>query len=462
MQLDYQHDPSTKQDQKYWAEFFERFDAVEDQIAQWEAVAAPNAGDLAQKEKRLSELRQQLARMEAQVRLSRGDYYPERKRADGEGEATSTLLGVPVQYVPYPKVMHQLAERLGATPEELAAWVHAGPKDGGIAAYLNANELDPPPRFYYATGTDSHDYVAPLMACWFRAHDVDHFVPADRYITGKALIERWGDKPGLHAVAFIHAKIAESRLLDIHPIYGGTRGTFSENTDFPPLESGLFVLSQVEQIEAEDFAVVVEGGEATTTHVQQTAVNSKGSPLGPCAVFLAMENLVASELSLAFVGDKAESGLGANNMLEISARGTTKRVALAALDLVDSRRGTLNSQCAILLLMAHKQKFPRSDKNAKKMTRLREVFRRHLGVISDPFEPYRTGKGWAPHFKISDNRGLADERAKQNAERLTVSYDQLTESGAQFETPDQGDQGFDDEDDDAGKWLKNRDGKAQR
>jgi len=92
------------------------------------------------------------------------------------------------------------------------------------------------------------------MACWFREEDINQFDPADRYIAGAALIERWSKQPGLQAVAFIQAKIAESRLLDIHPIYGGTRGTFSEHPDWPSLESGLFPLSHVQQIETEDFS----------------------------------------------------------------------------------------------------------------------------------------------------------------------------------------------------------------
>lgn len=407
--------------------------------------------------------------MEGQKRQARGDYYPERRRLDGESAASAPSPCAPVQYVAYPKVMHQLAQRLGATPEELAAWVYAGPKDGGITAYLNANELDPPPRFHYTTGSDNQDYVAPLMACWFRADEIDQFEPAERYITGHALIARWGKHPGLHAVAFIHAKIAESRLLDIHPIYGGTQGTFSEHADFPLLTTGLFVLSHVEKIEVEDFAADVERGEPSTTNGQPTSVDgarvpsstSNGAPVGPCAVFLAMENLVASELSLAFVGDKGESGLGANNMLEISARGTTKRVALAALDLVDRRRGTLDSQGVILLGMAQRQKLPRTDKNAKKMTRLREVLRRHFGVVGDPFEQFRKNAGWVPHFKISDNRGLADDRAKQDAERLTVSYDQLTESGAQFADADRGNSFSDGDDDAAAEWLKDNDPDAR-
>jgi hypothetical protein len=49
-------------------------------------------------------------------------------------------------------------------------------------------------------------------------------------------------------------------------------------------------------------------------------------------VFLAMKNLDASELTITFVGDKAEIGLSANKMPDIRARGETRRVALAALE----------------------------------------------------------------------------------------------------------------------------------
>jgi len=103
------------------------------------------------------------------------------------------------------------------------------------------------------------DYVAPMMACWFSEEDIERFNPEDRYITGKALIERWGKQAGIKAEAFIQAKIEESRLIDLHPIYGGTRGAISEDATFPPLETGLFVLAHVEAVEAEDFGGAGEG-----------------------------------------------------------------------------------------------------------------------------------------------------------------------------------------------------------
>ncbi len=248
LQMDYQHDPDTENERQHWWDFFERMREVKDQIAKWETIATPTASDLALRESRLSELRSQLAQMEAHQRQARGDYLPQRP-TDKANLPTAEAL----RYIAYPKAMVQLETRLGATVEELAAWIWRGPADGGLTAYMNANELDPPPRFYYTVGSENPDYVAPLMACWFSSAEIDQFSPTERYMTGQALIDRWSDRPSLHAVAFICAKIAESRLLDIHPISGGTRGTFAEHSDWPPLESGLFALSEVENIENADF-----------------------------------------------------------------------------------------------------------------------------------------------------------------------------------------------------------------
>jgi hypothetical protein len=469
LQLDYQHDPAMAKDRQDWWDFFQRMDAVKAQITEWNAVATPTAGELALKEKRLAELQHELARMDAQVRHARGDYFPQRKLIEAKDEASVPEPAQVVRYIAYPKAMHQLAARLGATPEELAAWVFWGPGQGGIAAYVNANELDPPPRFHFGFGGND-DYVSSFMATWFSEDEIAHFEPAERYLTGTTLIERWSRRPGLHADAFILAKIRESRLQDIHPRFGGTRGTFQEHDDFPPLTSGLFMVSQVEQIEAEDFAEPFDQGH-TSTPIDQPIDDPEECTPDPVArsaatrhgaVFLAMENLSASELTMAFVGDQAESGLGANNMLEISARGETRRIALAALDLVDRRRGCLNSQGVILLGMAHKKTLTRTDQNARKMSRLRDVFRVHLGINKDPFEAYRKGRGWVPHFRISDKRGAADARAKREAERRTESFEELTERGNQFATSGLSERPFDDDDDDAASaWLRENDPDAR-
>ncbi len=155
-------------------------------------------------------------------------------------------------YIALPRALALLAARLGATSEEIAGWVWDGPKLGGLRAYVNANELDPPPRFYYSESMNV-DYLADLMACWFDASEIASFTPRERYICGKALIERWSKHPGIHGKGLVLARLRESRLLDIHPIYGGTQGTFAEEDNFPPLETGLFPLSLVRAIDDEDF-----------------------------------------------------------------------------------------------------------------------------------------------------------------------------------------------------------------
>ncbi|MFY8041514.1 MAG: hypothetical protein ACOVOD_01175 [Rhodoferax sp.] len=82
------------------------------------------------------------------------------------------------------------------------------------------------------------------------------------------------------------------------------------------------------------------------------------------SIFRDMQSLNASELNLAFVGEKSESGLGANNMLEVSARGITRRIPLAALDLVDKGKGTPNGECGVLLGLAKGSKIPKSPANS--------------------------------------------------------------------------------------------------
>ncbi len=252
LQWDYQNDPATEGEREYWSKFWARRRAVRKQIEHWEQVATPTASDLKLQESRLADLNDQLARMDQEVRQARGDYHlPGAPPVGAKPCAPSE--DVEFAYMAYPKAMSQLRQRLSATPEELAAWIVCGPDQGGIAAYRNANELAPPPRFHFPVGTEDFEFVPYLMACWFRADEINQFAPKERYITGTALLERWGKVPGLDPGPYIRAKIAESRLIDMHPIYGQTKGTFSDKPNFPPLTSGLFSLAQIEQIEAKDF-----------------------------------------------------------------------------------------------------------------------------------------------------------------------------------------------------------------
>lgn len=247
LQLDYQHDPATEKDRQYWWDFFCQKEALKNQIQEWEKTATPTASDLTHKEGKLKELRAELRRMNEQERQPQRPYIPGQKAAKADAP----------NYIAYPKAMKLLSERWNATPEELAAWLFMGPEDGGIAAYTNANELDPPPRFFYGYHTGAEDFIAPLMACWFKEKDIAHFQPVDRYISGQALIERWAQHTGILPAAFIRAKIAESRLMDMHPTFGMTAVSFPKHEGFPPLESGLFSMSQVTAIEEMDGIIPV-------------------------------------------------------------------------------------------------------------------------------------------------------------------------------------------------------------
>ncbi len=164
-------------------------------------------------------------------------------------------------------------------------------------------------------------------------------------------------------------------------------------------------------------------------------------------VFREMAGLNASELALAFVGDKPESGLGANNMLEVSARDQKRRIPLASLELVNRVTGAPNGQCAILLGLTQGSKIRNLSANTSKMKRLRRVFLNHFGIDKDPFEPYTHACGWMPLFTITDKRGAADERAKKEAEERMASLEQLAETGIQFS--DRSNSGADD-------WMRER------
>lgn len=264
LQMDSQHDPATERDRQFWWDFFGRQDALKAEIAQWEAVATPTASDLALSEDRLRELRQELARMEMELQkgLAPSDHRPVSNRSDGQCAASRTGQDSTAPYVAYPEAMQQLVERLDATPEELAAWVLMGSESGGLSAYLNINESDPPPRFRYGQddGIVGDDYLSPLMTCWFRVDEIAEFHPEHRYITGSALLKRWSNRPGLHPAAFILEKIEESRLLHVQPVCGMTHAISTVDASCPSLTTGLFRLSEVEAIEAEGFGLDREPG----------------------------------------------------------------------------------------------------------------------------------------------------------------------------------------------------------
>jgi len=252
-QNDARNDPALEPERKFWWDFHVRKDALEREIASLADAPSPTALDQAEKRDRLTALRQELAVMNRQERSDEA----RRKRTQDEAFVASTPSEA-VRYTPYPKAMKYLADRYGATPDEMAAWVFMGPTVNGLSAYLNANELNPPPRFSFqdrdpSTNND-FDYIAPLMACWFDEAELAAFTARDRYVTGATLCERWRDKCDGRPEAFIIARIRESNLLDIHPITIATQASHPSDDTYPPLQAGLYSVEHVEAVEAEFFA----------------------------------------------------------------------------------------------------------------------------------------------------------------------------------------------------------------
>lgn len=247
-QWDYKNDPTKERERQYLQSFLEHLDKLKAELAEVESKATLTFSEFEKKEAKVKALQQEIARMELQKQRERGDVIHEGVGLDA-GEVSVN------DFIAYPKAMNLLEDKWQATVEELAVWVFLGPEQGGLAAFTNANELNPPPRFFFCEYYDQMDYLSLLQGWWFRRSDIEQFVPVDRYITGTALIERWSTLPGKRPDAFIRAKIAESRLLDLHPTFGGTQGNFGEQfggVSFPPLDSGLFSIKQIEAIEAED------------------------------------------------------------------------------------------------------------------------------------------------------------------------------------------------------------------
>lgn len=256
VQHDIQHDPALEPERQFWWEHHARVAELQAQADRWQLAQAGTAGDLALKEGKLREIADELKRLEA---LAAADQHRHDKARKQPREAPdgpkAPRPDEPQDYVPYPRALKLLADRLDATADELAAWVFLGKDLGGLDAYWNANELNPPTRFSYAfaqASEDPSDYLTPLMSTWFSVAELTAFEPQERFITAPDLIRRWGSRPGLVPRAFIVAKVRESRLRELHPVLGLTQATLSE-ANMVSMDVTLFHLADVEGIEREDF-----------------------------------------------------------------------------------------------------------------------------------------------------------------------------------------------------------------
>lgn len=451
--LDQLCDANTKRDAASLQRVFDQREALQNELRDLHGLATSTESERTHQLVRKGALEQELARLDAYIQQSRGD-YPPRSIDDERTRSSFTCIS-------HPQAARRLTERYQARPCEMAAWVFLGSAAGGFTAYVPSNEGLEPACFRFGYEM-ADDYISPLFGCVFDGEEIDRFQPTDRYITGADLLERWTLAFKGDAEPFIRAMVIQSRLTDLHPIWQRTACAHPENPGFPPLTTGLFSITQIEQIETEEslqpVAATKASGPAGAGEAPATVTRPAPDQTDPCAVFRQMPALEARELSLNFVGDTSETGLSANNLLEISAREVTRRIPLAAFELADRRSGSLNQQGAILVGLAQGRKISRADeKLAASVKRLRSILRKHLGIVGDPFMPHSSQTGWQPLFSVRDSRGASDRRAQEDAERRTVSFDQFMEAGHQFADDSSSQDEQADDLDEADRWLKKND-----
>jgi hypothetical protein len=190
------------------------------------------------------------------------------------------------EFIPYLRAQAKLKARLNATADEIAMWVWLGPKDGGLAAYFNPYEPDfrkrkprepeLPRQFFFqslALPPKNWNYHRPMQDLYFRTDELERFKPADRFVTGAALVKHWGDLLGdeLEAKDLIRSRIRQSRLIDLHPLSGGTQAGSEDDTDLPPLESALFPQRLIDAIECDELS---ENAELFTPNHRTRSVSS--------------------------------------------------------------------------------------------------------------------------------------------------------------------------------------------
>jgi hypothetical protein len=97
--------------------------------------------------------------------------------------------------------------------------------------------------------------------------------------------------------------------------------------------------------------------------------------------------------------------------------------------LFDHRKGDINIRGNVMLRWAMGERVTaRRTGMPKQIERLRKELKSRLGIIDDPIM-HNDGAGYEPVFNIADKRGAADKRAKREAERRTISLEELQERG---------------------------------
>ena len=121
----------------------------------------------------------------------------------------------------------------------------------------------------------------------------------------------------------------------------------------------------------------------------------------------------------------------------------------------DKRKNLPNSLAGILIGLSKRKKFPATKtlepKDKTAISKLRKSLVKLTGLEGDPFIPFNEADGWKPRFKLIDDRRNADERAKGNAKHEPF------DANKNYEDPYGPTSDFEEENDEADKFLRNKD-----
>lgn len=240
-QYDYDNNPAAELHREFWFNLHaERID-LERELHEWSVLADSTPTEKESRQLYISMLNEKLERLDRKIQRLEQKPFP------GLIPQDSLLLEpdgeLPV-LIPFNQALNRLKRNLGASQEEIAAWVMMGYLDGGLSAYQEQALLR---RFYYEPEMDE-DYVAPLYQCKFLDVELVDFKPKERFVTGEELLELLRSEFGERVRTYIVAKIGVRGLMDMHPVKGGVDFGLEDNCGFPPLETGLFALSEVAQL----------------------------------------------------------------------------------------------------------------------------------------------------------------------------------------------------------------------
>lgn len=248
---DYRYDPATESHQTYWFDFEAKRQELENQLREWEHTASPTATDLKHKEDRVGQLKQELAHRDCLEKLLMRRNFP--RYAKSESEEAS--LPKPEKLIGLPLALSRLSERLGASQEEIAAWVFMTEHDGGLRAYEPQYHPEEFQRFYFEPEMNPN-YLSLLFDCWFDEQEIANFEPRERFISGATCLEVLKDLTGGAPNVLLSEMVSARKITDMHPICGATKASSLTDTSLPEIESGLFSVDEVEHLLKEMGAVI--------------------------------------------------------------------------------------------------------------------------------------------------------------------------------------------------------------